>query len=258
MVIELDTLLQGKATRIKDKQYLSTANYVEPFLERMSKYTNDFRCQVKLPDQITLTENNNINMEDITFNRVNIEAVLPNEYAYEGHQQVVGFVYALDTRKPIVKQYVGAVRSACLNLTVFNPSALQVYELNPEEAINYSFLTNCLSMTDNTNLILKQLTESEYTKEECFNEVGKWVDNCLSTKNSFCTAGGKVKLTETLPVQVYKNLFYNDKSPYFTKEGVTNGFNIYNAYTDLICNDKKADIINRFEKVYLVKEIMGI
>lgn len=259
MEITLKELLAGKPTRIKNNDYFSTEQYVTPFLDRMSKYTDDFRVQVKLPDQITKTVDGSINMDDITFNRVNIEAILPDEYEYLGHKRVVGFVYALDTRKPVVKQYIGALRSACLNLCVFNPDALSVQLLEPEMPIDYSFLINCMSITDNINSMLTSISKMEFSKEECFKELGMWVNNCLNPKkNYYCSAGGKVKLPETLPVDVYKNLFYNDKSEYYSSEGFTNGFNIYNAFTDIICNNKRADIVNRFEKTYLVKEIMGI
>ena len=256
MEITVDELLKGKPTIIKGKEYLSTEAYVTPFLERMSKYTNDFRVQVKLPDQVTLTRSNDLKLEDQTFNRVNIEAILPDEYAYEGHKKVVGFVYALDTRKPIVKQYVGGLRSACLNLCVFNPDALQIQELEPETAINYSFLNNCMTMTDTIGVTLKKLSGMEFTKDECFTELGKWVDNCINTK--FTSGFGNVKLSESTPIEAYKNLFYNDKSEYFTSNDIVTGFDIYNSFTDLVCNNKKADIVNRFEKTYLVKEIMGI
>jgi hypothetical protein len=258
MRIELDALLKGKATLIKGKEYLPTEAYITPFLERMSKYTDDFTVQVKLPDQTTLTKEGDINMEDITFNRVNIEAILPEEYEYEGHKRVVGFVYALDTRKPIVKQYVGAIRSACLNLCVFNPDALSVQELAPETPINYSFLGHCLSMTDNINAMLKLLASKEYTRRQCYNEMGLWIDNCLNDRNSFSSLGGKVKLSDTLPVEVYKNLFYNKKSDYYREDDYVNGFDIYNAFTDIICNGKRADLINRFEKTFLVKNIMDL
>ena len=43
MKINIEDLLKGKATIIKDREYLPTKSYVEPFLERMSKFTNDFR-----------------------------------------------------------------------------------------------------------------------------------------------------------------------------------------------------------------------
>lgn len=256
MEITLDELLRGKGTIIKGKEYLNTAAYIEPFLERMSKFTDDFRVQVKLPDQVTLTKDNEMKLEDQTYNRVNIEAILPDEYAFEGHKRTVGFVYALDTRKPVVKQYVGGLRTACLNLCVFNPEALSIQELEPETPINYSFVSNCMSMTDTIAMTLKKLSELEYSKNQCFNELGKWIDNCINTK--FTSGFGNVKLSESTPIEAYKNLFYNEKSDYYTSDDIVSGFDIYNSFTDIICNSKRADIVNRFEKTYLVSQIMGI
>lgn len=257
MEITLDELLHGKATRIKNKEYFSTEQYVTPFLERMSNYTDDFRVQVKLPDQYTLTKDNSIDVEDITYNRVNVEAVLPDEYAYEGHQRVVGFVYALDVRKPIVKQYVGALRSACLNLCVFNPDALQVQELEPESSINYNFLSTCLSLTDATNSILKNLSEQTLTKKQCYDNLGIWIDNIIN--ESYHNGFSKVKLTESLPIEAYKNLFYNEKSDYYYNDAdYVTMFDVYNSFTDLICNGSRPDIVNRFEKTYLVSRILDI
>ena len=252
MQIDLETLLRGKATSIKGKDYFPTAAYVEPFLERMSKLTNNFRINVKLPDQITKDDE----LEDVTYNRVNIEAILPDEYAFEGHKRVVGFVYALDTRKAIVKQYVGAIRSACLNLCVFNPDALQVSEIEPETAINYSFLSNCLSLVDSTNSILTKLSNITYSKGQCQENLGNWIDNTI--KCSFTRGFGKVKLSESTPIEAYKNLFYNEKSSYYSKENEVTGFDIYNSFTDLVCNGTRADILNRFEKVFLVAQILNL
>jgi hypothetical protein len=252
MELSIDQLLEGKATVIKDKEYFSAKDYITPFLERMSKFTNEFRAQAKLPNQMSL----NSTSTDVIYNRVNVEAILPDEYEFEGHKRVVGFVYALDTRKPIVKQYVGAIRSACLNLCVFNPEALSVQELNPETAIDYSFLNNCLSITDTINSTLKKLSKKIYTKEECYESIGEWVDKCINTK--YMSVGGSVKLAETMPVDVYKNLFYNKKSDYYTENGVVNGFDIYNSFTDIICNGTRSDLVNRFEKTYLVSKVLDI
>lgn len=256
MQITIEQLLQGKATRIKDREYFSSEAYITPFIDRMSKFTNDFIINVKPADQISLTPNGDVNFEDIIYNRVNVEAVLPDEYAYEGHKQVVGFVYALDTRKPIVKQYVGAVRSACLNLCVFNPEALSVQELEPETAINYSFLGHCLSLTDNINEKLTKLSNLVFTKEETFEQLGIWIDNCINHK--FSSLAGNVKLSESTPVEAYKNIWYNKKSAYYSEVDEVSGFDIYNSFTDIICNGKSADLVNRFEKTYLVSEIMGL
>ena len=56
MEITVQELLQGKPTIIKNKEFFQTRNYVEPFLEKMSKITEDFRVQVRTPDQITVSK----------------------------------------------------------------------------------------------------------------------------------------------------------------------------------------------------------
>ena len=256
MELTIDQLLQGKATRIKDKEYFTTEQYVMPFLDRMSKFTNEFIIQAKPADQISLTPNGDVNFEDIIYNRVNIEAVLPNEYCYEGHKQVVGFIYALDTRKPVVKEYMGGLRTACLNLCTFNPAALSVQDLQPEHAIDYSFLGHCLDLVDDMGAKLHTLANMEFSRDQMYNELGTQIDRCINFK--FHNDFGTIKLPESLPIEVYKDLFYNDKSKYFTEDNFVSGFDVYQAYTDIICNGKSKDLVNRFEKTLLVSRIIGI
>lgn len=260
MELNLEQLFSGKATRIKDKEYFSTESYVAPFIEKMTKYTDNFIVQAKPADQISLTKEGNINFDDVIYNRVNIEAVLPDEYAYEGHKQVVGFVYALDTRKPVVKLYTGAIRSACLNLCVFNPNALSVQSLEPESAIDYSFLKHCMSLTEDIGVKLNKLANTVFTRDECFTQLGKWIDGCIN--NKYVSDFGTIKLAESTPIEAYKNLFYNNKSDYYTEAEEVTGFDIYNSFTDLICNTgkgtNKAELVNRFEKVNLVGRLLGV
>ena len=66
MEITIGKLLEGKSTVIKEREYLSTEEYVKPFIELMSKFTKDFSVQVQLPTQFTITNSK----EDITYNRV--------------------------------------------------------------------------------------------------------------------------------------------------------------------------------------------
>lgn len=66
MEITISKLLEGKSTVIKENKYLSTKDYVEPFIKEMMKFTNDFVAQVQLPNQFTITNSK----EDITYNRV--------------------------------------------------------------------------------------------------------------------------------------------------------------------------------------------
>lgn len=255
MELTIEQLMQGKATRIKDKEYFTTEAYVTPFIDRVSKMTDNFIINAKPADQISLTKDGKINFDDVIYNRVWIQGVLPDEYAWDNHKRVISMIYALDTRKSLVKFYVGALNMACLNLCVFNPEMLNVSELEPESAINYSFLRNAMSMTDETNLMLKKLSEMEYKKDDIYADLGHWVDNCINSKINM--GFGSVKLAESAPIDVYKDLFYDEKSKYYTTDNVVDGFTVYNAFTDLITQDKR-DLVNKFEKTLLIKDVMGI
>jgi hypothetical protein len=255
MEISINELMAGKATRIKDKEYFTTEAYVTPFLERMSKVTDDFIINVKPADQVSLTKEGEINLDDVVYNRVWIQGILPDEYAWDNHKKVISMLYALDARKPVVKFYTGALNMACLNLCVFNPDMLNVAELEPEKAINYGNLDRIATMTDTINATLQSLSNMEFKRNTIYDNLGHWVDNCINAK--YNCGFGTVKLAESTPIEVYKDLFYNDKSPYFTTDDRVDGFTVYNAFTDLITQDKR-DLVNKFEKTLLIKNIMGI
>ena len=102
--LNINDLYQGKATMIKDNKYFSTQQYIEPFIDRVDKLCQgNFIIKAQPANQISLTPQGDVNMEDIVFNRVWVQGVLPGEYAYENHQQSINMLYALDTRKPLVK-----------------------------------------------------------------------------------------------------------------------------------------------------------
>lgn len=258
MELTLEQALAGRATSIKGKEYLSTEAYITPFLERMSKYTDNFIINGIQPDQITLTQDGNINTEDITWNRMWIQAVMPDEAGFDNHDRVVGMVYGLDVRKPIVKFYVGGLNRACCNLCVFSPSFLNVNELEPEKAIDYRPIERLLTQTDNVRSILERLSnkEVEYNETLINENLGDWVRKTLSS--SFTNNLSKVKLATSSAIDAYKLLYEKEDSPYFVPKGTTTDmFNIYNAWTQVITDDKK-DIINKAEKTLLVGNILGL
>lgn len=249
MELTLEELLQGKGTIIKNKEYFPTRNYIEPFIDRMSAFTNNFICKAILAPQLAKEENNKI------YNRVWVQAILPNEYAYENHQQSVSILYALDKQKPIVKLFKNTLNMACLNMCVFSPEYLQVSELEPEQPINFAFIKNVMEMTDNTQVMLKKLSSTVISRKDIFNELGHWVDRCI--KEKFKTNFGTVKLAESTPIEAYKLLSMKEDSGYYTQDDY-NGFDIYNAFTDIICNDKDKDIMNKYEKCLLVSKILNL
>lgn len=258
MELDINTLLKGKATKIKGKEYYSTAAYVEPFLERMSKYTDDFRIQAIMSDQISLTPDGEVNLEDAIYNRVWIQAVMPDNSLFENHDRVIGMVYGLDTRKPIVKLYQGGLNRACTNLCIFSPSFLNVQELEAETAINYKPIEHLMKQTDDLNVRLNKMVNTEVPYDEkLINEnLGLWIRNSLSLSQN--NQYGKVKLATSSAIDAYKLLYEKEDSPYFVGEGnTTDQFNIYNAWTQVITDDKK-DIINKCEKTLLVSNIIGV
>ena len=66
MEITLNALLEGKPTIIREKEYFATKDYIQPFIDEMSKFTKEFVVNVQLPDQVTISNDN----RDVTYNRV--------------------------------------------------------------------------------------------------------------------------------------------------------------------------------------------
>lgn len=260
LMMTIEQLLAGKATRIKNKDYFPTAAYVEPFLDRVSKLTNDFRVSVQLPSQITYTESGEINTEDITYNRVLIEALLPDEYNFNNdpHKAVIGMVYGLDVRKPVVKFFKNLERQSCTNMCVFNPELLSCQDLEPETAINYKALDNIIKQTDDTATILKKLIESSFDCGEYnINEsLGKWIRNCINY--SYDTGFGKTKLATSTPIDAYKLLFEKEDSDYYVNSDNTDMYTVYNAFTQVLTDNMKKDAFSIFEKTALLKDILDI
>lgn len=253
MNISVEQLLKGKATSIKGNDYFQTAAYVEPFLERMSKLTSNFKIQVKLPNQITKEDD----LEDITYNRVVIQAILPDELVID-HSQVIGFVLGLDVKKPVAKFYSGALDNVCTNLCVFSPDQLACQEIAPESAINYKPLDTIIDNVESTVEFIKKMQNMEFncSYRNTSEKLGDWIKQCMSC--SFSAGFGKVKVATSIPVSAYKLLFEDEKSRYLVKESVTNMYNVYGAFTQIITDNSEKDLMNTFEKTYLIKKILNI
>ena len=262
MELSLNELLAGKATRIKNREYFPTAAYVEPFLERVQKLTNEFRIQVQLPSQITYTDDGNLNTEDITYNRVLIEAILPDEYKFNNdpHKAVLGMVYGIDVRKPVVKFFKGQERMSCTNLCVFSPQLLACQDLESETAIDYNPLKRIIEQTDDTAAWMKKLIEAEFDcSVHSVNEsLGRWIRNCINY--SFDNHYGKAKLAVSTPIDAYKSLFEKEDSDYYAGLdcGNISMYQVYNAFTQELTDGMKKDPFNIFEKTLLLKDILDI
>ena len=252
MNITLEELLRGKSTLIKTKEFLPTKNYVEPFLDKMSKFTSDFRIQVKLPDQITKTKDT----DDLTYNRVLIQGVLPQKYTIDNHEEVIGMLYGIDVKKPVVKIFRNYLNQACTNLTVFSPQWINTQELIPGDPINFAPIKNLMELTNNFATTLQSIKNEYVDRDGRTNYLGSWVDNSLRFSEDY--GFGRVKIAVSTPIDAYKLLFMNKDSDYYIPEGIDPSiFDIYNAFTDIISKDQK-DIMNKFEKIMIINKLLGI
>lgn len=258
MEITIDELLRGKPTQIKSNEYFCTEAYVTPFLEKMSKFTNNFIVKVKLPDQMTMSSIDGV--EDITYNRVWIQAVMPEEYTVENHDEVIGLVYGIDVRKPVYKIYRGGLNQACTNLCVFSPKFLSTQELNASEPFNFDPLDIILNSSFELSKFLTYLKNIEFkcTETSINQNLGEWIRK--SIQNTYHTNYGNIKLSSSTIISAYKLLFEDTDSPYFVRDWTlgTDMFNVYNAFTQLISNDNDKDIMNKYEKTLFLKTILSL
>ena len=253
MRVSLKQLYNGKETLIKKKNYLSTREYVEPFIDQMSKFTDNFICQVKLPDQMTL-DNNTV---DTTYNRVYIQAVLPESYwTYDNHVEVIGLVYGLDVRKPIYKLFRSGLNQACTNLCVFNPEFIVTQELLSDSRLNLKPVKTLMEMTSDFETKLRRMKETflDRGQDSIEKQLGHWCDYVM--KNEYNNGITKSKLSVVTCIDAYKELYVDEESKYFiSKDEEPSVFNIYNAFTDFISHDKK-DIVNTIEKTLLLYNML--
>lgn len=250
--ITVQELFKGKSTLIRNKEFFPTKTYVEPFLEKMSNFTDDFRIQVKLPDQITRTKDT----DDITYNRVLIQAVLPDKYCIDNHDEVIGLVYGIDVKKPVAKIYRGYLNRACTNLCVFNPSWLNVQDLLPGDPINFKPIKELLEYTNDFPAKLQYMKNTYLDRNDRKQYLGEWVDYVLREGEDY--GFGKVKIAVSTPVDAYKDLFINQDSEYYIPDGVSPSiFDIYSSFTQIITDDKK-DILSKPEKTIIIGKLLGI
>ena len=260
--ITINELLQGKATRIRGKEYFPTAAYVEPFLERVQRLTSDIRVNIQLPQQVTYTANGELNTEDITYNRVLVEATLPDEYRFSDdlHKPVIGMVYGIDVRKPVVKFFRGYERCACTNLCVFSPSLLSCQDLEAETPVDFRSLDRIIQQSDDTASWLKKIIESEFDCgiQNVNESLGKWIRNCINY--SYNNHYQPVKIACSTPIDAYKLLFEKEDSDYYVGLNTSdvNMYTVYNAFTQILTDSKKKDSFNIFEKTLLIKDILDI
>ena len=246
MKLSIDDLL-GSKIFVKENaavSFKSPRQYLEPFLDIVTKRSSDIRVQVA---------NSVINAEEsglrnVAYPRVNIEATVGDEIS--GFYSVMGFIYALNIQTPVLKVYTGQSVKACMNLTIFN--ADHVFEQNLLGNFNEvylragKYLTEKQKEIEEYSKIYKDLSEVRLTPAQMHESLGRML-----------IKGSQSKLGTT-PVVGGAKLLADPKSAYYVKSGEDfecNKWKVYNAVTQCITDG--ADIVSKPTKtIQLAKFVM--
>lgn len=253
MTEELSVVLQGKPTSIKNKTYLSAQQYISPFVERLTPLGATFKCYVKPSEQSSITDGS----VDVVYNRVCIQAILPPTYYQQGdYQKVVCMVYALDSKIPVAKFYIGNIHSQYGTVMVTNDVQIHTQKIEPDTALDYSCIRHLLELTDTIYTSMNPILSVPIDRNDMFSLLGLWMDKTLDY--AYSSEFGKVKIANSIPVDAYKNILKDKDSEWYvptTHEIYLR--DIYNCLLYLVQKDDK-DIVNHFEKTMLINKILGL
>lgn len=249
--MELKDLLLGQKTRIKNNDFFSTEAYITPFIERMSKYTDDFIYEAIPVGQVSINPDGSENM---IYNKVHVEAILPSD---NDISEVIGFTYALDARKPVVRFYKAWKRNDTGCLLLNNDTFINSQDLEPERTINYNPVEQLLQKELNYKWIdtLKQVSWKA-TNDEVNYRLGQWIRFAI---NFFSNSEyGKVKIATNDIINGYKSLFEDSKSFFFKSLGVDCvNYELISAFSTILYENKK-DPVNLIIKTKLLTNILSL
>jgi hypothetical protein len=248
----LQNIYLGPATTIKNKTYFSTRQYVEPFINAISDFASRHICEVKVADQLEGNGSRAI------YNRVLVISVCNDEYDFivngRSFHRTICMSYSLDTKKPLCKFYTGVV-DPDLNFYAFGDDCMHIQEIEPENAIDYSFVQAVFQngLRDNCQQMLEQLVTVPVSNSP--DTLGHWVD--FAIKKEYYNEAGKVRMAVTLPVEVYKTVTMDQDSEFYFDGEEIPMFNVLQSFSYFINNDDK-DLNNRYEKIQLVNKLLGL
>jgi hypothetical protein len=235
--ITLDKVLSSKVY-LNEKSMVnfgSPRQYLEPFMEKLTKAGLNPSFTVNVSDRIANKETENENINE-AYGRVLIQAKLPEAFTAHNHDSVIGMVYALDTAKPSIRVYSGENAWACTNLAIFG--ARYVHEVPIMSGVGsiyektMEFIDGLTAQLARFQTIYEAMNDKQLQNEE----IDRTIGHLLREAN-------RNKAIGTTPVLSAVQDLDNPKSRYSIIEGKTTQWNIYSALTQY-CTDK----VNIFEK----------
>lgn len=233
-VLTIDDILESK-TFIKNKttSYGSPKDFLNPFLELANQQNVDIRVQGEKP----VVNINDDGSENISYGRVLVQANY-KEFSTNEVQATVGYLYSLDTARPMVKAFTGSKVFACTNLCVFGADHLYTGDLGVAGSLESSlahmkgFLMTAGESFERNLRAVEALKAIRYeTRAEIEQLYGQLVMKSIANKQvgirNFVAAIDE---------------FTNPESPYviYPEKG-TDAWNVYNGFTQYVTDKVSLD-----------------
>jgi hypothetical protein len=229
--------------------YPAPQEIVEPFLERLQPLGDlGLRLHVETSHPNSVQDPATEEMHT-AYGRFLVEARI-GDYDATSHQQVLGFVVALDVRVPEVQVYYGRNASACINLAIFRREHYAKESLlTGGEEIIYAMTERFVDGfgTDELWFIeqVNRLQATAWAEREINERIGRLYRRFLTKGN----------LTQTLNYAI--KLLSDPNSRYaVSAEGTTTAWNFFSAMTQYVTD--KAYVNTKAEKtLQIVEEVCG-
>lgn len=250
MELTLNSILESKIY-VKENSAISFKSpheYIQPFIDGASKLTDDFRISVSGAVKNKNEEDETIN---VAYGRVLVEAILPGNFDTDkglgDTYGTIGFMYALDLQKPVIKVYSGRYARACTNLCVFGADRVFTQDLTGNLSKCFEIAQDYFDIAEkdlaNSIKLITYMRDTELQGGNLDEFTGILLRRSMLNQ----------KLGHTPIIQGTREL-YNDKSIYSLKDGKTSLWNYYNSITE---NIKKVDILDRATKTALLTELFA-
>jgi len=248
--LSLEGLLDTKIyVKPESKLYFgSPGDYIAPFVESAKKAgVENFTVKT---GQATINAETT-GEKNIAYSRVCVEAQFGE--LVEGFRGVVGLIYALDTKQPILKGYTGYNVSTCINLSIFNAESVYQKELVVDSNLVYKRLNHFIEnkkqdAEEFSNTIIK-LREALLTETELNEMLGKILRSTSDTNTPLGTT----------PVINAAKLLDDSSSAYYVRpdgQFSCSKFNVYNSITQGITESR--DVVFKPNKtIHLAKLILN-
>lgn len=250
MEISLKELMEGQSTVIRGKEFFETKAYVQPFIDRFSNDTDDFRVRVVAPNQLSISEGGVINQ---VYNKVLVEAVSPITHDLA---EVCGMTYALDVRYPVIKFFKGIKDNMeSGHLFIDKSQNIVTDDIIPGEAVNFTKLDALIAQPVNTQEWMEELKRKDFdaSNDHVNFSLGQWVRFAININKT--TEHGIIKIAYADIVSGYKWVFEDQNSPFYKGlGGHTEYYTIYSAMSSAIYNSR--DLVNIPDKTLLLKQIL--